>query len=204
MLVIRLQRTGRRNSAAFRIVVAEKAAPIKGRSVEVVGHYIPTRDPVVFECNTERVSYWISQGAQPTDTVARLLKDSDVKSLETYIKAYTKKRAKKESPEEEAAPPPPAAEASGDDGAGPGPDTGSESAESGDDGASESEDTTENESESTDSQPEAEEAPAEEPKEESPDPESAPEPGPDSVEENVEEPAETSNEEEGDTEGKAA
>lgn len=95
MLVIRLQRTGRRNASAFRMVVAEHSMPVKGRFKEVVGFYLPTRDPAELTVNEERASYWIAQGAVPSDTVARLLSKSGVKGLEKFIKPYTRKKTKK-------------------------------------------------------------------------------------------------------------
>lgn len=115
MLVIRLQRTGRSNSPAYRVVVAEKTAPVKGKSVEIVGHYLPTREDAPFEVNTDRVSFWMERGAVPSDTVARLLAKQGVAGLEKFIKRYTKKKSKKEHPEEEAPAAAPAPEASGDD-----------------------------------------------------------------------------------------
>lgn len=110
MLVIRLQRTGRRNSPAYRIVVAEKTAPVKGRSIEIIGHYLPTRDPAVVECDGEKATAWIQKGAVPSDTVARLLAQQNVKGMEKFISSYSKKRPKKEPepvPEPKAPPPPP-------------------------------------------------------------------------------------------------
>jgi len=95
MLVIRLQRTGKRNAPAFRIVVADKDAPIKGRSLELIGHYIPTNDPVVLKYNQERIQYWIGQGAHPSNTVARLLTNAGMNGLEKFILTYTKKSKKK-------------------------------------------------------------------------------------------------------------
>lgn len=99
MLVIRLQKTGRRNAPTFRIVVAEKSAPIQGRFTEIVGHYLPKRQPHVLEFKEERIAHWIQNGAKPTDTVARLLSQGGMSGLETYIKAYTKQ--KKRNPSEE-------------------------------------------------------------------------------------------------------
>lgn len=112
MLVIRLQRTGRRNAATFRMVVAEHTAPVKGKFLEVVGHYLPTRDPVEIEVQPERITHWISVGAIPSDTVARLLVKNGMKEMEKYVKTYTKKKPRKEVEEapEAAAPTPPPAE----------------------------------------------------------------------------------------------
>ena len=104
MLVLRLQRTGRRNVPAFRLVVAEKDAPIKGRVREYLGHYLPTRNPHEFECKQERITHWISVGAQPTNTVARLLKQKGMEGMEKYIKRYTKQKKRKQVEEKDAAP----------------------------------------------------------------------------------------------------
>ncbi len=109
MLVIRLQRTGRKNAPAYRVVVAEHSAPVGGKVTEIIGHYIPTRDPAEFTAKHERVQYWVSVGAQPSNTVARLLKKDGLKDMEKFMKTYTKKRPNKE-PEPEPEAPAPAAE----------------------------------------------------------------------------------------------
>jgi len=115
MLRIRLQRTGNRNNPTYRIVVADKRNAAKGKFNEIVGHYLPTRNPAEFEYNKERIEYWISQGAAPTDTMARLLSKSGMKGLEKFTESYSKKKKRNPSEEEIAAanpppPPPPAAE----------------------------------------------------------------------------------------------
>ncbi|HVW67108.1 MAG TPA: 30S ribosomal protein S16 [Candidatus Peribacteraceae bacterium] len=104
MLVIRLQRTGRKNLATYRIVAADKARPVKGKFLEILGHYLPARKDPVWQVNQERVTYWVSKGAIPSDTVARLLKKNGVKDMEKFIQRYTKQRSKKAPPEESAAP----------------------------------------------------------------------------------------------------
>lgn len=101
MLKIRLSRTGRKNYPSYRIVVAEHSAPIKGKFVEILGHYIPSRDPKVFEYKEEKIREWISKGAKPTDTVASLLKNAGVTGMEAYIDQRNKKRKKKKEVEEE-------------------------------------------------------------------------------------------------------
>ena len=95
MLVLRLQRTGKRNDPTFRIVAAEKSSAVKGKCLEFIGHYLPTRNPVVFECNQDRISHWISKGAKPSDTLARLLTKEGMTGLEKFIETYTKKRKSK-------------------------------------------------------------------------------------------------------------
>lgn len=103
MLRIRLQRTGNKNNPTYRIVVADKRNAAKGKFNEIIGHYLPTRNPVVFECDTERAAHWMALGAVPTDTMARLLSNSGVKGLEKYIEKYAKKKKKNPSEEEIAA-----------------------------------------------------------------------------------------------------
>ncbi len=102
MLVIRLQRTGRENLPTYRLVVAEKARPVKGKFLEIVGHYLPARDPVTFEHADDRIKQWIAKGATPSDTVARLLKKAGVDGMDSFIRKYAKRKSKKESASAEA------------------------------------------------------------------------------------------------------
>lgn len=108
MLVIRLQRTGRENTPAFRIVVSEKARSAKKGTLEIVGHFLPSRETPVFECKQDRVEYWISKGAQPSDTLARHLKRVGMKNMEKFIFKYTKQKSRSEVPAAAAAPAAPA------------------------------------------------------------------------------------------------
>ena len=101
MLVIRLQRTGRKNLASYRIVAAEKARPVKAKFIEILGHYLPALAKPEIVVNTERASYWIGKGAIPSDTVARLFSKQGMKGMEKYISRYTKRRSKN-APEETA------------------------------------------------------------------------------------------------------
>ncbi len=71
MLVIRLSRTGRKKQPNYRVVVAEKSAPIKGRFVEVLGHFNPRTKEVVID--VDRAKARLAQGAQPSETAAMLL-----------------------------------------------------------------------------------------------------------------------------------
>lgn len=70
---IRLRRTGARKQPTYRFVVADARAPRDGRFFEIVGHYNPRRDPVEIIVDEEKVKKWLRDGAQPSDTVARLL-----------------------------------------------------------------------------------------------------------------------------------
>ncbi len=74
MLRIRLRRVGRKKQPSYRIVVAESTAPRDGKFVEVVGFYNPRTQPETITVKEERVLYWLSVGAQPSESAARLLK----------------------------------------------------------------------------------------------------------------------------------
>ena len=74
MLKVKLARFGKRNQPHYRIVVNEARDKRDGSYVALVGHYAPTQVPKTLEVNMEEYKKWISQGAQPTDTVAALVK----------------------------------------------------------------------------------------------------------------------------------
>ena len=71
---IRLRRMGARNNPFYRVVVADSRSPRNGRFIEEIGYYDPKSDPAVIKIDTEKAEEWIKKGAQPTDTVKRLLK----------------------------------------------------------------------------------------------------------------------------------
>jgi len=70
MLTIRLQRTGKRNQADFRIVLAEKESPVNKKIVEILGSYNPRKK--TFKVNEERVKYWIGQNIEMSETIHNL------------------------------------------------------------------------------------------------------------------------------------
>lgn len=74
MLMIRLARFGAKKKPTYRLVVIEKDRARDSRAVEVVGHYNPVAKPAAVNLKYDRIKHWISQGAQPSATVARLLK----------------------------------------------------------------------------------------------------------------------------------
>jgi small subunit ribosomal protein S16 len=76
MLAIRLARFGAKKKPTYRVVVIDKERARNSRSVEVVGHYNPVAQPAEVHLNHERIDYWIKNGAQPSDTVSRLLKSN--------------------------------------------------------------------------------------------------------------------------------
>lgn len=71
MLTIRLQRTGKKNQADFRIVLAEKESPVQKKFVEILGSYNPRKK--TFQVKEERVKYWISQNIEMSETIHNLL-----------------------------------------------------------------------------------------------------------------------------------
>ncbi len=71
---IRLRRMGARNNPFYRVVVADSRSPRNGRFIEEIGFYDPKSEPAVINIDTEKAEEWIKKGAQPTDTVKRLLK----------------------------------------------------------------------------------------------------------------------------------
>ena len=74
MVKIRLARGGRKKRPFFRIVAADSRMKRDGRFLEVLGFYNPISNPKELKINTERVDYWIGEGAQMSQTVANLVK----------------------------------------------------------------------------------------------------------------------------------
>lgn len=70
---IRLRRMGAKKAPFYRIVVADSRYPRDGRFIEELGYYDPTKEPSVIKVDTEKAQKWIANGAQPTDTVKKLL-----------------------------------------------------------------------------------------------------------------------------------
>jgi small subunit ribosomal protein S16 len=73
MLMIRLARFGSKKKPTYRVVVIEKERARDSRAVEVVGHYNPISQPHVVSLKHDRIQHWIKNGAQPSDTVKRLI-----------------------------------------------------------------------------------------------------------------------------------
>ena len=74
--MIRLARFGAKKKPTYRIVVIEKERARDSRSVEVVGQYNPVSQPPTVNLKHERIQYWLKNGAQPSDTVSRLLRNN--------------------------------------------------------------------------------------------------------------------------------
>ena len=75
---IRLRRMGAKKSPFYRVVVADSRYPRDGRFIEQVGTYNQLTEPATVDFDTEKVEKWIANGAQPTDTVKRLLKNKGI------------------------------------------------------------------------------------------------------------------------------
>ena len=78
MVKIRLRRTGTKNKPSYRLVVADSRAPRDGAFIIIIGHFNPLTDPETVVIDEEKALYWLSQGAQPTDTAARLLSNAGI------------------------------------------------------------------------------------------------------------------------------
>ena len=75
---IRLRRMGAKKAPFYRIVVADSRYPRDGRFIEVIGTYNPMTEPAEIKIDAEKAKKWISNGAQPTETVKSLLKKSGI------------------------------------------------------------------------------------------------------------------------------
>lgn len=71
---IRLKRMGAKKAPFYRVIVADSRSPRDGRFIDELGYYDPNTEPSVIKIDTEKANKWIANGAQPTDTVAKLLK----------------------------------------------------------------------------------------------------------------------------------
>jgi len=78
MVKIRLKRMGAKKKPFYRIVVADSRSPRDGKFIEQVGTYDPRTNPSQFNIDAEKVKKWLANGAQPTDTVKKLLKISGI------------------------------------------------------------------------------------------------------------------------------
>ncbi len=73
MVRIRLTRRGAKKKPFYRLVASDQRAPRDGRFIEQLGYYNPMKEPMELKFDLERVDYWVSKGAQPSDTAKRLI-----------------------------------------------------------------------------------------------------------------------------------
>ena len=78
MVTMRLTRIGSKKRPYYRIVVIDKRRARNGRFLEVLGQYNPIASPVQMEINSERAQYWLSKGAQPSETVESILRKKEI------------------------------------------------------------------------------------------------------------------------------
>ena len=71
---IRLRRLGQKKKPFYRVIVADSRSPRNGRFIEEIGYYDPNQEPSVIKIDAEAAKKWLATGAQPTETVAKLLK----------------------------------------------------------------------------------------------------------------------------------
>ena len=83
---IRMKRVGAKNAPVFRIVVADGRSPRDGKFIEQIGTYQPRKKDNNFNLDLERAKYWLSKGAQPSDTVASFIKKA-TKTAATAVAA---------------------------------------------------------------------------------------------------------------------
>jgi len=99
LLRIRLRRTGQKHQPSYRLVVADQNARRDGDFVEIVGHYNPRTEPSTIALNEERIRYWIGVGAQPSDTVHRILHTQGLIAVAPRKQASKPSRAEREAAE---------------------------------------------------------------------------------------------------------
>ena len=78
MVKIRLRRMGAKKAPFYRVVVADSRFARDGRFIEEIGYYDPTKEPSVVKIDADKAKQWLSNGAQPTDTVREILKKAAV------------------------------------------------------------------------------------------------------------------------------
>jgi small subunit ribosomal protein S16 len=87
MLMIRLARFGAKKKPSYRVVIMEKERARNSRSIEVVGFYNPVTQPPQVKLDHDRIEYWLKNGAQPSETVSRLLKRNPAPVAEPALTA---------------------------------------------------------------------------------------------------------------------
>lgn len=75
---IRLSRVGATRQPTYRLVVADSRNPRDGRAIDTIGSYDPRREPIALQIDAEKARRWLRQGARPSETVARLLRQSGI------------------------------------------------------------------------------------------------------------------------------
>jgi small subunit ribosomal protein S16 len=87
MVRIRLRRVGAKKQPSYRVVVADSESPRDGRFIETIGFYNPRTDPPTVEIEAERALHWLQHGAQPSEAVARMLRNLGIMDKLARLKA---------------------------------------------------------------------------------------------------------------------
>jgi small subunit ribosomal protein S16 len=96
MLVIRLTRIGKKKQPEYRFIISEKTKDPWGKALEILGNYNPRSTPVTVTLKKDRIEYWISKGAQCSDTVWNILMDQGlVKGEKRKVVSLSKRRKEK-------------------------------------------------------------------------------------------------------------
>lgn len=108
MVRIRLRRIGLKGQPTYRIIAADKEAPRDGRFLEILGVYNPRTNPATIKLNEDRIYHWMKNGAQPTESVAQILKTAGTlerferfkkgESVETLVQESVAAEAKRAAP----------------------------------------------------------------------------------------------------------
>ena len=99
---LRLMRMGKKKQPTYRVVAADSRSPRNGRFIEIIGTYEPRQDPSVINIDNERAVHWLSNGAQPTDRVEKLLKISGAwtehtgEAVDTAVPERAPRKSKKQ------------------------------------------------------------------------------------------------------------
>ena len=86
MVKIRLRRVGAKKRPSYRLVVADVRAPRDGAFIDIIGHYDPMTEPETVVIKEDRAIHWLNQGAQPTETAARLLNKAGIMQKFNLVK----------------------------------------------------------------------------------------------------------------------
>jgi len=82
---IRLKRIGRKKSPVYKLVAIDEPSPQNGKEIEDLGRYNPLTEPALLDFQIERIQYWLSVGAQPTDATKRLLSQKGLLPKEVKV-----------------------------------------------------------------------------------------------------------------------
>jgi small subunit ribosomal protein S16 len=98
MLVIRLQRTGKKHDPHYRLVVQESRSRVQGKFTALIGHYHPATPQKELVIDAEQATYWMSKGAQPSDTVTNLLVRQGILPESAKVRNFYTPKPKEEAP----------------------------------------------------------------------------------------------------------